>query len=701
MSESPAARATRRTISRIKRVASQRVDSQAPSARPGWTVALAVVVVVTVGFWARRVVSDVVVAIVESQLRGSLSGAVAAISSELDAKRRALSVCATDPPTRDALLRIAADPRGLAELERLGASCLRAGALGPFTLVRFDGVGRPTGVDGAPLPDARAARLVQALATPPRADRPAFVLPYADGAGRTCEVAMPLRDATTHVYVTARFPAEVITRLLQALRAGRSGEAYAVDRDARMISDSRFPEHLRAAGLIGPDAEESSLVVDVRDPGVDLARGERTGRRRRDQPVTRLVREAFETRRDVSASGYRDYRGVFVVGAARVLPGESFAVVLELDREETDAPVIALERMEFVVGSVGILVVIGWVLSAYAAARASRRAKRAESSLERLGQYVIERKIGEGGMGSVYLAHHALLKRPTAVKLIRSARVGSDSLARFEREVQRTSQLTHPNTVAIFDYGRTEDGTFYYVMEYLEGLDLERLVETFGPMPSARVIHVVRQVAAALGEAHESGLVHRDVKPSNVVLCRRGGVDDVVKLLDFGLVKDEAEQRTRLTMGSDVLGTPEFMSPEMFDRASRVEAPSDIYALGAVAYYLVTGTLVFDGTLAELCTAHLTSPPESPSARLGEPVDPVLERVILACLAKDPRARPSDVATLLAALDGSAAARAWTDADARAFWTEHRERIDEVRKAAAGAGDSSSMPRRVGPSRVG
>jgi serine/threonine-protein kinase len=293
----------------------------------------------------------------------------------------------------------------------------------------------------------------------------------------------------------------------------------------------------------------------------------------------------------------------------------------------------------------------------------------------RLGQYTLEEKLGEGGMGAVYRASHAMLRRPTAVKLLPPEKAGQAALERFEREVQLTARLSHPNTVAVFDYGRTPDGVFYYAMEYLDGLDLEMLVREDGSQPPARVVHVLRQVASALVEAHGIGLVHRDVKPENVLLCERGGVPDVAKVVDFGLVKDLERGSAALSRADVVQGTPLYLSPEAITAPERVDARGDLYALGAVGYYLLTGTHVFSGaTLVEVCSHHLHTRPEPPSARLGRPVPAALEAIVLACLEKDPARRPASALALRDSLVDVPGVGEWSEADAREWWDRWRSR---------------------------
>jgi serine/threonine-protein kinase len=293
----------------------------------------------------------------------------------------------------------------------------------------------------------------------------------------------------------------------------------------------------------------------------------------------------------------------------------------------------------------------------------------------RLGQYTLEEKLGEGGMGAVYRASHAMLRRPTAIKLLPPDKAGQAALERFEREVQLTARLSHPNTVAVFDYGRTPDGVFYYAMEYLDGLNLEVLVREDGPQPPGRVAHVMRQVASALVEAHGIGLVHRDVKPENILLCERGGMPDVAKVVDFGLVKDLERGGAALSRADVVQGTPLYLAPEAITAPDRVDPRGDLYALGAVGYYLLSGTHVFSGaTLVEVCSHHLHTRPDPPSARLGRPVPASLEAIVLACLEKDPGRRPASAGALRDTLGSLPDAPEWGEDDARAWWTRWRSR---------------------------
>ena len=242
----------------------------------------------------------------------------------------------------------------------------------------------------------------------------------------------------------------------------------------------------------------------------------------------------------------------------------------------------------------------------------------------------------------VYLARHAMLRRPTAVKLLRPEKTNEKSIVRFEREVQLTSQLTHPNTITIYDYGRTSEGIFYYAMEYVDGIDLETLVTRHGPQPEGRVIHILVQVCGSLVEAHGIGLIHRDIKPSNIILTRRGGLFDFAKLVDFGLVKAVDVGRVAVLTPSDlIVGTPHYMAPEVIRHPDQADARSDLYAVGAVGYFLLAGRPLFEGgSVAEILFQHVGTKPEPPSVHRGNAVSPELESLLLGCLAKEPADRP-------------------------------------------------------------
>jgi hypothetical protein len=529
------------------------------------------------------------------------------------------------------------------------------------------------------------------LASGPAVSKPfraVALLPDAEGqlkAGSpTMLAAAPIPDEAGKplaLLVLRLRPEDEFTKILQTARFGDSGETYAFSETGLLLSQSRFDEDLRRLGLL-PDVgdAQSILTVEVRDPGVNMMQGGRPARTRADQPLTQLAAKAVEAKEVDEGGGvvmdpYGDYRGVTSVGAFRWLPEYGFGVATEVDVADAFRPLYVLRRAIWGLLALLLLSAVGTFAFMVVAARQQRRVEKAERAVRQLGQYTLEERIGSGGMGSVYRARHAFLRRPTAVKMLNADNVTDESLARFEREVQLTSQLSHPNTIAVYDYGRTPDGTFYYAMEYLEGIDLEELVARWGPLPEARVVPILRQVCGSLAEAHEIGLIHRDIKPANILLTCRAGVPDFVKVLDFGLVKAaNVEGAAKLTQANVAVGTPYYMSPEAAESPETVTPLSDIYSIGAVAYYLVTGAQVFTGTtVTEIFLKHVRNAPEPPSARLGRPVSAGLERLILRCLAKKPEDRPPGTRALADELEKLDVPGSWTQADAIAWWASFKK----------------------------
>jgi serine/threonine-protein kinase len=315
---------------------------------------------------------------------------------------------------------------------------------------------------------------------------------------------------------------------------------------------------------------------------------------------------------------------------------------------------------------------------AYVGARVIYALGKEVTRARELGGYRLVERLGAGGMGEVWRAHHRLLARPAAIKLVRPEFLGASDAGqrrqiheRFGREAQATAMMRSPHTVELFDFGAAADGTFYYVMELLDGFDLETLVERFGPVPAERAIHLLAQVCHSLGEAHEAGLIHRDIKPANVYACRYGREVDFVKVLDFGMVKSQRADDVRLTADHAVRGTPAFMAPEqVLGRA--IDHRADLYAVGCLAYWLITGQLVFTGrTAMEVMVQHSKDVPTPPSSHTEIAVPAGLERIVLACLAKDPDDRPASADALAGALAAVEVAAPWTPARAHEWWQRH------------------------------
>jgi len=379
-----------------------------------------------------------------------------------------------------------------------------------------------------------------------------------------------------------------------------------------------------------------------------------------------------------------------VIFPSLVPAGPKRTLVTALASASLGFPAFAVAQMLRLVPISDLQVVAGFGVSAYVTALIATvpakivyRLSKELRNARQLGSYQLLEKLGEGGMGVVYRARHAMLRRPTAVKLLRAGMVGSAGLARFEREVQITAQLTHPNTIRVFDFGRTPEGVFYYAMEYLDGLTLDDVIELDGPQRPERVVHILEQVAGALSEAHRSQLIHRDIKPSNIMLVEQGARPDVAKVLDFGLVRDNTSADVSLTNAESLTGTPQYISPEAIRSPEDVGPASDIYAVGCVAYYLLTGRQVFPySTLVEVCAAHLNEEPVPPNAHVEVGIPVPLEALVMQCLSKSAAHRPADGRALEVALKALQPESRWSEDDAESWWAAHAESAGAVKARA-------------------
>ncbi len=495
------------------------------------------------------------------------------------------------------------------------------------------------------------------------------------------QVAAPLRGADDTVVGALALvinPDEEFSRILSVARSGESGETYAFDQTGLLISRSRFDAQLRQLGLLAATNSSSALNVRLRDPGGDLTQGFKSATNDDEpHPLIRLAEDAVAGESGVDLEPNRDYRGVPVVGAWRWLPQLGFGVATQMDASEAYRPLRLLQWLFISLTLMLLLCAVGMFVFSCASLASRRRLNAMELKLKQLGQYNLETKIGEGGMGVVYLARHALMRRETAVKLLLPGRADAAAVARFEREVCLTCQLTHPNTIQVYDYGHTPEGIFYYAMEYLRGLNLHDLVARGGALPEARVVHILMQVCDSLAEAHGLGLIHRDIKPGNIFLCDRAGMPDWVKVLDFGLVREYRSgtgEHGALTSQDTIEGTPWFMPPEAFQGAAHSDPRSDLYSVGALGYYLLTGgQYVFDGaSLTEIHQQQLAGKPVPPTQRVQLNISGELEEIILRCLAVAPDERPQSAADLKTLLAATPHAGEWTLENRVAWWTAYR-----------------------------
>ena len=492
----------------------------------------------------------------------------------------------------------------------------------------------------------------------------------------TMFVAVPIKDENLQIIAALCLrirPEKEFTRIVQLGKFGQSGETLAFDATGMLVSNSRFDDDLILLGLIQDQEGASSILnLQLKDPGGNMTKGFRPKLRRAELPLMKDVSKAISGVDGVDLSGFPDYRGVPVVGAWTWLKDYDFGLTIEIDHDEAFLPLNILKRAFYLLYALLTLSALAIFVFTLIVTRLQREAREAAIEAKQLGQYRLDEKLGEGAMGIVYRGHHAMLRRPSAIKLLHADRVNETSIARFEQEVQITCNLNNPHTVAIYDYGRTPEGVFYYAMEYLDGIDLQMLVDRYGPQPDGRVAKILDQLCSSLFEAHSTGLVHRDIKPANIMLNRRGGVPDFVKLLDFGLVRAVDDGKKSKQGGGGMAGTPLYMSPESIQTPDLVDARSDLYAVGAVGYFLLTGYSVFEAkTLVELCQQHVDAIPVPPSERVGREIDQDLEHAVMACLEKNRAKRPQTARDLAALIHRLSSSDAWSINDADGWWSRH------------------------------
>ena len=477
--------------------------------------------------------------------------------------------------------------------------------------------------------------------------------------GLTMSVRWRKRDTGRQFITGIDIVLSNISRITQAMRPTENGMVFVITKDLRLVglpSDERFDdENAVKAAMLKPVTEVDLPVVQTA-----VAEWEQRGRPHQEFPFKvdgASWWAGFARDDDFPEQSF--WSGTLV-------PESDFLGALSWQRN------IALAAI------VGLGVLAALILIVNTVRKIRQDVKEAVSHIgKQMGPFELLYKIGDGGNGTVYRARHALLKRPTAVKVMLPQFSSSASaVQRFKNEVQITSSLTHPNTVAVFDFGQTPEGTLYYAMEHLSGVTLEDLVQIFGPQCPTRVLRILNQVCGSLREAHEQGLIHRDIKPANIMLCERGGLYDVVKVLDFGLVKDVQQDAPELTQEGKLVGTPLYLAPELIADASNFSPASDLYALGGVGYYLLTGCNVFEGASAvEICAMHMHDAPLAPSQRLGRKIPADLEAIVMMCLAKPPGERPQSAEAMAAMLARCSCFADWSWQQAQQWWADNRSAL--------------------------
>ncbi len=610
-----------------------------------------------IGLWAYRGVGNSLREIRTTGLQTLLNTQVGTLEQWISERRHEAEQLAADAELGAGIVRLAAG-RGGDRDGVVGDILNKARPIGVTAVLVIDPRGRILAASETERTGRSVTPDFLAHLAPVLRGQSSFVRPYsAPGASGSREigrawVAAPVRNADGKIAAVLALGSPVdkgFAGLFMAARPGESGEALVFDAEGWLLSPSRHAGELAQRGLAPQMALPDS-----------------------EARLTLLANEAVARRGEggegILLTPYPNYLGRDVIGAWRWLREHDIGVAIELEASEAYAP---LTYLQIGFGVVLVLIFGVW-LSGFLSPAALAGLLRRDGRARQMGPYRLLRQIGEGAISNVYLAQHRMLKRPAAVKVLKAQTTSEEWTARFQREVQLTSSLHHPNTITIYDYGTGPGGEFWYAMEYLEGLSLADLVERYGPVPPARTAYILRQACASLWEAHSCDLVHRDIKPQNIMLCEIRGERDFVKVLDFGLVKQIGGGTRDLTAHMRILGTPLYMSPERIRNPSDADGRADIYALGAVGFFLLTGKRLFETETEHDLTYHvLHTLPRLASECSPFEVPAELDALIGRCLEKDPAARPKNIAEVAGALDGLLVHKPWTRAQIDAWWQKN------------------------------
>lgn len=470
---------------------------------------------------------------------------------------------------------------------------------------------------------------------------------------------------------------KTFSKIIRNADYGNSNKVYAFNKKFKILSTPRFEKDLQQSFLLNFDSTKTAInAFEINDPGGPIRIGDHDPKIALvDQTFTSLVDDALIDSKKTKPLNYgtimmpyRDYRGIEVVGAWKWMPELGFGMIAEIDAEDANAPIRYFDGV--LILFYAILIVL--VLLIYRLNVQFIRFGRKIDDFQLLGHYQLLEKIGEGGFGQVYKARHQNLKSEVAVKLLKKELVDTDALQRFEKEVKTTSQLSHPNTIKVFDYGTSDEGQFYYVMEFLNGVSLEACVNSYESFPVSRSIYILLHVCYSIREAHSKNLIHRDIKPANIMLCNQGGFYDLIKVLDFGLVKDLDSTETQQTQINRIGGTPMFMSPERLRDPFNADQRVDIYAIGAMGLYMLSGQYV-----VELISQKMLGGDATLSGNLRasiferKDIPEVLSSLLLQCIHFNVEKRPADIDVLISSLETLSIENPWTRENARNWWLSY------------------------------
>ncbi|BDD02152.1 serine/threonine-protein kinase [Persicobacter psychrovividus] len=517
----------------------------------------------------------------------------------------------------------------------------------------------------------------ETIFVPPLHDREAgYDVPEDFKGSANCIFGTPVKNdqGQTIAYLySISMPQNQFSKIFNIAHHGRSSEIYALDNEGRMVSESRFIKDIKPTLLLDSGKYHTAVYnLELLNPGGNILEGYVPDVPRFQWPFTEVVQDiqAHLIKRDSVFSGgihsaYRDYRGIMVVGAWLWLPEYDFGMIAEEDEEEV---LSMMWHFDLILGVFYLIIAVLLYLLYNSNIDLARFSKKIHQ-LDQLGQYRLIEKIGEGGFGEVHKAEHSLLRLPVAVKMLKKNIADQEAIARFEKEVAITSMLKHPNTINVFDFGTTEQGVFYYVMEFIDGLPLDKVLKMHEPFPIERCISILKQVCYSLQEAHQMNFVHRDIKPMNIMISQLGGAYDHVKLLDFGLVKDLDVATELQTQAGKIGGTPLFMAPERIRDPFNNDARVDIYSLGALGLYMLSGKY-----LVELISQKVFAGDQTMNAdyrnRLieREDVPEDLKNILMECVRFDPEKRVQHVEQIIMVLETLEREYPWSRTDAQNWW---------------------------------
>jgi len=634
-----------------------------PLDRARLALLLLLAAILGVGLWAYRGVGDSLREIRATGMQTLLNTQVEVLDQWVTERRHQVEQMTADAALGEAIARLARGGKGIEEGSRIIATLLQAANnIDVAALHVIDARGGILASTDVQRIGQRMPPELLSHAAPVLAGKSVFIRPVRNEGDASAPlpgrvwVITPVhsKEGRVAAMVALGSPAEKrFAGLFRVARPGETGESLAFDDAGWLLSESRHAGELSQRGL------PSRLTLPLADTPTRLAAAaiaaSKTGHGRSE---------------GLLLSPYPNYLGHDVIGAWKWLPEHDLGVAIEMEASEAFAP---LTYLQIGFAAVIVLMTAVWFSGFLPPQVLASLLPGGGGRSRQLGPYRLDRQIGEGAISNVYLAHHRHLKRPAALKVLKMQSTTDEWTARFQREVQLASQLSHPNTITIYDYGTGSNGEFWYAMEFLEGLSLTELVERYGPVPPARTAYLLRQACASLWEAHSCGLVHRDIKPQNIMLCEIRGERDVVKVLDFGLVKQMSGEQTRdLTAMMRILGTPLYMSPERIRNPSDADGRADIYALGAVGFYLLTGKRLFETeTEHDLTYQVLHTLPRLASECSPFAVPAELDALIGRCLEKDPAARPQSIAEVAGALDALLVHMPWTRQQIDAWWDRH------------------------------